>query len=214
MGMETNKVSKKKDVDYFKELVRAAEYAEKASKILEQTFEQYDPTLLSVKMKDMHAVEHAADIAKHEMMQCLVRAFITPIEREDIMELSQNIDDVTDAIEDVLMRAYMFNITSIREEALEFTKVIVRCCEAMNNMMLEFHNFRKSSSIYEHIVEMNRMEEEGDALYLKAVRKIYTTSQDPIELMIWREMFDRMEKCCDACEHVANVVESVIMKNS
>ena len=148
------------------------------------------------------------------MMQELSKAFITPLEREDIMQLIQYIDTVTDAIEDVLMRAYMFNVQSIRDEALDFAKLIVKCCDTMKDAMKEFHNFRKSGSIHESIVEINRLEEEGDKLYMKAVRKLYLGSKDPVELMVWREIFDRLEKCCDACEDVANVVESVIMKNS
>lgn len=64
-------------------------------------------------------------------------------------------------------------------------------------------------------MEINRLEEEGDKLYMKAVLQAsYLGSKDPVELMVWREIFDRLEKCCDACEDVANVVESVIMKNS
>ena len=158
--------------------------------------------------------EHTADIAKHDMMQELSKAFITPLEREDIMQLIQYIDNVTDAIEDVLIRTYMFNVAAIREEALEFADVIVRCCEVLKDTLKEFRHFRKSDSIYENIVEINRLEEEGDALYTRAGRKLYLSSTDPIELSVWREIFDRMEKCCDACEHVANDVESVMLKNS
>ena len=108
----------------------------------------------------------------------------------------------------------MFNVQAIRDEAVDFAKLIVKCCDTMKDAMKEFHNFRKSGSIHESIVEINRLEEEGDKLYMKAVRKLDLGSKDPVELMVWREIFDRLEKCCDACEDVANVVESVIMKNS
>lgn len=207
-------MASKREFDYFNMFVRAVDYSCKAAAMLKETFENYDPDALSGKIKEMHVIEHAADIAKHDMMSQLARAFITPIEREDIMELAQQIDDVTDAIEDVLMRTYMFNILSIRPEALEFTQVIVKCCNAMKDAMMELHNFRKSGSIHENIVEINRLEEDGDSLYTKAVHKLFLTIREPVELIAWRELFDRLEKCCDACEHVANAVESVIMKNS
>lgn len=84
----------------------------------------------------------------------------------------------------------------------------------MEGMMKEFRNFRKSDSISDKIVEINRLEEEADSLYYKAVRKLYLHSKDPVELMVWREIFDRMEKCCDTCEHVANLIEGIIMKNT
>ena len=207
-------MGKKKDFDYFDMFVQAVKFSCKSAAMLEETLKNFDAETLQERMKELHVVEHTADIAKHEMMQELSKAFITPLEREDIMQLIQYIDNVTDAIEDVLMRAYMFNVQSIRDEALDFAKLIVKCCDTMKDAMKEFHNFRKSGSIHESIVEINRLEEEGDKLYMKAVRKLYLGSKDPVELMVWREIFDRLEKCCDACEDVANVVESVIMKNS
>lgn len=207
-------MSRKNEFDYFKNFTRAAEYSAQAADILQNVMQDYDPDSLKEKMKEMHAVEHAADVAKHELNRTLVRAFITPIEREDIMQLSQLLDDVTDNVEDVLLRLYMFNVLSIRDDALEFSQLIYRCCEAMKEMMNEFRNFRKSGLILQNIVEINRLEEEGDALYTKAVRKLYMGTQDAVQLMIWREIYDRMEKCCDTCEHVANSVESIIMKNT
>ena len=207
-------MASKRDMDYFNTFVKGVEYSCQAAKMLDDTLRHFDTDTLPEKIKEIHLVEHTADIAKHDMMRELARAFITPIEREDIIQLSQEIDNVTDCIEDVLMRIYMCIILSIREEALEFTDLIVKCCQALEDAMIEFHNFRKSSSINENIVEVNRCEELGDTLYTKAVRRLYTISRDPIELIVWREVFDRMEKCCDCCEHVANVMESVIMKNS
>ena len=200
MGKKEKKA--KKECDYFEMMVRGVKFSCKAAE------------LLKTNLEEMHVIEHNADISKHDTMSELMRAFITPIEREDIILLIQEIDDVTDAIEDVLIRTYMFNVAAIREEALEFADVIVRCCEVLKDTLKEFRHFRKSDSIYENIVEINRLEEEGDALYTRAVRKLYLSSTDPIELSVWREIFDRMEKCCDACEHVANDVESVMLKNS
>ncbi|MDD2361803.1 MAG: DUF47 family protein [Oscillospiraceae bacterium] len=207
-------MARKQEFDYFKMFTRAAEYSAQAADILNSIFQNFDPDTLKEKMKEMHVVEHAADIAKHKMNSELAHAFITPIEREDIMLLSQKLDDVTDTVEDVLIRLYMFNVLSIRSETLEFSRLIYKCCDAMKEMMSEFRHFRKSLSINDYIVEINRLEEEGDALYTNAVRRLYMGSRDAVELMVWREIFDRMEKCCDACEHVANTVESIIMKNT
>ena len=208
-------MARKQEFDYFEAFIRAADYSMQAADILHQTLESFNPDDLQERMKEIHAVEHAADIAKHDLNRALARAFITPIEREDILLLSQAMDDVTDAIEDVLIRLYIFNVLSIREDALSFSDVIKKCCAGMKETMQEFRNFRKSRSINESIVEINRLEEEGDSLYTKTVRKLYLTSRDDaVELMVWREIYDRMEKCCDACEHVADVVESVMMKNT
>lgn len=207
-------MSKKNDGNYFNYFVEGVEHACRAAVMLHETLSCYDPDTLPERMRELHTIEHAADIAKHEMMGRLVKEFITPIEREDIMELANTIDDVTDSIEDVLMRAYMFNIKQVREEALAFAAVISACCDALKKMMEEFHNFRKSTSIKELIININRLEEDGDRIYTDAMRNLYVTSKDPIEVIAWTEAFDRLEKCCDKCEDVANVVESVIMKNT
>ena len=205
---------KKKDYDYFQAFTQAVDYSCQAAEILKNTLTYFDTDKLNDRLKDVHGVEHAADLGKHEMMSELARAFITPIEREDILELMQELDDVTDDIEDVLIRTYIFHILSIREDALRFADIISRCCGEMLKMMKEFRDFRKSKTIHEMIVAINDLEEEGDRLYTEAVRRLFMHSKDPIELMVWREIFDRMEKWCDACEHVANIVESIIMKNS
>ena len=108
----------------------------------------------------------------------------------------------------------MYNIQTIRPEALDFVDVIVQCCNALKKTMEDFQNFRKSTTIHDSIVEINRLEEVGDRLYTEAVRSLYLNCQNPIETVSWTEIFDRLESCCDACEHVANVVESVVMKNT
>jgi uncharacterized protein Yka (UPF0111/DUF47 family) len=144
----------------------------------------------------------------------LVKEFLPPIEREDITSLSQKIDDVTDAIEDVLICIDMFNVQNIRPEILKFTEMIVDCCKSMKVALDEFQNFKRSKRLHSEIVEINRLEEEGDTLYINGVRNLYRTTTDPIELMVWTEIFRRLEKCCDACEDVANDIESIVMKNS
>lgn len=207
-------MSKKNENNYFEMLVRGVEYSKQAAQLLHDTLQRYQAAQLSDKMEEMHKIEHLADLAKHEMMEKLVREFITPIEREDIMQMSNTIDDVTDSIEDVLMRMYMFNLQSVRVEALAFSAVIVSCCDALLNTMKEFHNFKKSSAIKDLIININMLEEEGDKIYTESMHSLFVHTKDAVEIIAWSEVFNRLEKCCDKCEDVANLVESVIMKNS
>jgi len=129
-------------------------------------------------------------------------------------ELSGTIDDVTDSIEDVLLRLYMFNIRTLRPEAQAFAQVIADCCAALKTMMEEFPNFRRSKTIHTQIVEINGLEEQGDKLYTDAMHTLYADASTPVDVMAWTALFDRLEKCCDKCEDVADVVERVILKNS
>ncbi len=204
----------KRDFNYFEAFVQLVDYSCQSAEILDTSLKRFDHQGLAEMMTNLHGIEHAADMGKHDMMNRLAREFISPIEREDIIELGQEIDNVTDSIEDVLMGIYMYNIQVIRPEALDFVDVIVQCCNALKKTMEDFQNFRKSTTIHDSIVEINRLEEVGDRLYTEAVRSLYLNCQDPIETVSWTEIFDRLESCCDACEHVANVVESVIMKNT
>lgn len=205
---------KSKSYNYFEGIVTFADYSCQAAELLNSILSNYDTTKLEAQMKEMHAIEHAADLAKHEMMSSLVKEFITPIDREDISTIAQEIDNVTDAIEDVLMQLYMYNIKSIRKEALEFGVTIETCCNALRKVTEDFHHFKKSTNLMKHIINVNNLEEEGDRLYTKAMRDLYTTSTDPVEIMAWTKTFDYLEKCCDACENVADVMESIIMKNT
>ena len=111
----------------------------------------FDPAQLPEKLDEIHAVEHAADEKKHELSDALVKAFITPIEREDITLLSQCIDELTDKIEDVLIRIYYNNMKTVRPETLSLAKVVVHCCEAVREMMVEFADFKHSKKLHEHI---------------------------------------------------------------
>ena len=207
-------MSSKRDFNYYDMFVQMAEYSRLSGEMLHQMLTSFNSDNLEQRLVEMHTMEHDADVCKHEMMARLGREFITPIEREDIMELAQELDEVTDSIEDVLQRIYMYNIKAILPEALEFTNVIVNCCGGLKTVMEEFHNFRKSSTIQESIIEINRLEEVGDKLYSTAMRTLYSTCTDAVQILSWTQTFDCLEKCCDACEHAANVVESIIMKNS
>lgn len=207
-------MSKKSDSYYFQNFIECVECGCQAAKMLEDNLNHFDTGLLQDKLDELHRIEHDADKKKHEMMAVLVKAFITPIEREDIILLSQSIDEVTDKIEDVLIRIYINNVQQIRPEALAFIKVIIRCCEALKEVMEEFADFRKSKTLHGLIIEINALEEEGDLLFIESMRRLHAEVTDPIEIIAWREIYVYLEKCCDACEHVADVVESVIMKNT
>ena len=207
-------MAKKENNYYFESFIKGISYAAEAADMLKKVFESYDASMIQTKMVEMHAVEHSADMVKHDMMERLVKEFLPPIEREDIVELSHTIDEVTDCIEDVLQRMYMFNIIELRSDAAKFTEVIADCAEALKDMMSELHNFKKSTVLREKIIQINNLEEAGDRLYAEAMHNLYTNEKDPIAVISWTAIYERFEKCCDACEHVADMVEQIALKNS
>jgi predicted phosphate transport protein (TIGR00153 family) len=207
-------MARKSDYNYFDAFANLSKFSYDLAVSLNETLKNFDPKFITGKVTEAHAIEHNADIAKHDIMNRLVKEFLPPIEREDITSLTQEIDDVTDSVEDVLIYIDMFNIQSIRPEILKFTQLIVQCCKALDEVLEEFKNFKSSKKLRDKIIEINRLEEDGDALYVDSMRNLYHTSKDPIELMCWTEVLHRLEKCCDNCEDVANIIESIVMKNS
>ena len=121
---------------------------------------------------------------------------------------------MTDKVEDVLLRVYMNNVRTIGADALAMMDVVVQCCEAVRELLQEFADFRRSKNLKKVIIRINDLEEAEDKLFMTSMRKLYTESKDPIHIIAWREIYIYLERCADACEHVADVVESVAMKNS
>ena len=204
----------KKHNAYFNYFVKQMELALEASEYLGTALKNFKPDTLNVQRVHMHDIESRADEVKHDIINKLAQEFVTPIEREDIVHLISEIDEVIDLIEDVLIRIFMYNIKQILPPAIHFAEVINRSCSALLAAAKEFHNFQKSQALQKAIVDVNTMEEEGDAIYIDAMRSLFTQEKDPLTVVAWSSTYDRFEDCCDACEHVANTMESVIMKNS
>lgn len=206
---------KQKGDVYYEGFVTCMGYACDAASCLAEIIAQFSAETLEARVQEIHKIEHAADVAKHELMGKLVKEFITPIEREDILQLFQQIDDVVDNIEDVVRKLYMYNVTKIRPELREFADIILQCCIAAREALGQMHNFQKSDSIKELIIKVNELEEMGDRLHFNSIRRLYTEDgATPLERIQWTEMFDWLENCCDNIEHVTDTLEMVMLKNS
>lgn len=121
---------------------------------------------------------------------------------------------MTDKIEDVLIRIYCNHVESIRPDFIELVHVVTKCCDEVLELMKCFPDYKRSKSIKEHIISINSYEEEADKLYIKCMYNLHDSSNDLMEIISWREIYTYLEKCADTAEHIADIVESVIMKNS
>ena len=207
-------MEKKQDCYYFDTFIDCAGHAVEAVKILRRCVDDYDPEALAETVEEIHVAEHAADMKKHDLMNVLVRAFITPIEREDIILMSQCLDEVVDKLEDVVLRLYCDNIRTIRPEMVAAVNVIERCCTAMLEMVKDFRNFRHSKTLKDRIISINTMEEEADRIFIANMRKLHTSETDPVQIIVWRDIYRYLEQCADACEHVADACEKILMSNT
>ncbi len=207
-------MASKADRFYFDNFNGAANCCCQAAAYLEECLKNYDYENIKQMLAKMHRLEHDADTKKHEMTAALAKAFVTPLDREDLAVISQNIDEVADSIEEVLQRFYVDEIKVVTPEAITFAENIVKCCNLMRDMLTELANFKKPQKLHSMIIELSHMEEECDQLYLEATLKARKYSKDPLEVMSWREIFDHMENCADACEHVGDSIELIVMKNT
>jgi predicted phosphate transport protein (TIGR00153 family) len=204
----------KADRFYFENFAAAAELCCGAAAYLKECMENYDPSQVSEMLKKMHAIEHEADGKRHEMNATLAKAFVTPLDREDLAEISHDIDEVADCIEEVMQRFYVDRIETIHPEAIEFADHIVESCRLMKAILAELANFKKPQKLHELIVELNHQEEECDKLYLRATRHLWDRTSDVLTILSWRDVYDKLEACADACEHVGDVIATIVMKNT
>lgn len=207
-------MASKADRFYFENLIAASEFSCKAADYLVECLINYNPDTLFDMLTKMHEFEHGGDGKKHEMTEALVKAFVTPVDREDLDLISHSIDDVTDCIEEVLQGLYMYSVSSVLPEAIEFSKKIVECCYAMRDVLVEFVNFKKPEKLKKLIIDLNHLEEECDSLYVADTRLLNTTFDNALDIINWRKVYTRMESCADACENVCDCVDTIVMKNS
>lgn len=204
----------KGDKFYFENFVAGTELSKKAAEYLVTCLENYEPQKIEQMMIEMHEIEHQADMKKHEMNAALAKAFVTPVDREDLDMLSHQLDDVTDQIEEVLQIFYINNVQTVEPAAVEFAKNIVKACAMLCELMGEFENFKRSKKIKELVIAINDVEEECDKLYLRTMRSLSQNSTDALVTIAWRDIYEHLEACADACEHVSECVGTVIMKNT
>ena len=204
----------KGDKFYFDNFAKTTELAKQAANYLVECLENFDASKIDDMLVKMHEIENDADVQKHQMDQALAKAFVTPVDREDLDMLSHQLDDVVDLIEEVLQKFYIYDVSTIKAPAVEFAKNIVKCCEFLYDIMVEFENFKRSKTLYKIIVDLNDLEEDCDKLYLSSMRELTKDKKAVLETISWRDIYESFEACVDACEHASDCVASVIMKNS
>lgn len=208
-------MSKKTDAIYYQNFINSIDCACRASRLLATTLENFNHAEVMDRVKEMHVIENEADKCRHEISELLVNAFITPLERDDIMEISHHLDDIVDALDDALMRIYMYDVKSIKPEALEMIKVVIKACDVLKQVTLELQSFKKSKTIRENMILINSLENEGDKIFMQAIRKLYTDENIATrDIIIWKDIYNYLERCLDSCEKTTKIIEITMLKNS
>ncbi|MDR1600329.1 MAG: DUF47 family protein [Oscillospiraceae bacterium] len=210
--MEKN--TKRNAYDYFGYFVECAKLASELAEYLDDVVSHFDPQKVPDWTRDMHHIENEADNLKHDMIKRLSREFISPIEREDIVTLAEKLDSSIDSVEDVMQNIYIHNVREIRPEAVTFARLIVKCSKALLEAAKEFKNFKKSRAVIERVIEVNTIESDADRLFAQSMRRLFTDDTDTRALVVWSTLFNKLEACLDEFEDTADIIESIIMKNT
>jgi uncharacterized protein len=155
--------------------------------------------------------EHEGDRITHDIFDRLNHTFVTPIDREDILALTSALDDIVDYIEEVADYLGLYRIEAPMDQAVKLAHVLRASCRQISEAMPRLRGFR-DISIY--TVEINRLENEGDRIVREAVASLFDGGIDPMVVIRWKDLFERLEAAIDATEHVANILEGVVIKNS
>ncbi len=198
-----------KEEKFFDMFISMAQNAHEASKLLTVMMEQ--PDKIRDTAETIKALEHKGDRMTHDLIVKLNKTFIVPIDREDIYGLSSKLDDVTDLIESIARRLVLFKVTEVSEPALELARVLQRSTAAIVVAVSELQNGMK---VMDPCIEINRLEDEADHIYHLALGKLFEAEIDPIALIKWKELYEKLEASLDRCEDVANVIEGIVVKNA
>ena len=198
-----------KEERFYDDFVALAEEIRRGALLLEEMLAPEQP--LWDKADEIKEVEHKCDFLTHEIIQRLHRTFVTPLDREDIHELARSLDDVMDAIDATAALVRLYQISLVRTEARELTRIIIASADQIVKALKALERRR---GVAEPAVEINRLENEADRVHQVAVRRLFEEERDPIQIMKWKEILDFLEDATDRCEDVANVLEGVVVKHA
>ena len=199
--------------NYYDEFINNIEIALQMSEILKEFIENYDNTRAKEIEQTVHDLENKADDNLHNLLEVLVKDFLPPIDREDIIQLAKKIDDIIDCIDETVIDFNIFNVVNIREDVIEFIELMNKLCAIEKEMMIKFKSSKKYNEVNELVIEINNLEEQGDRLYEKAIRKL-VKENETIAIIKWEKIYLDLENCFDSFESVADTVSEVILKNS
>lgn len=167
------------------------------------------------RVKEIKAVEHAADEYTHETVDRLNKTFVTPIDREDIHQIVISLDDVIDLIDAVVHRMEIYRIDGVTEDFKRLTHLVGKAVDHVSRATSGLRHIRRDASkILQACVEINRIENEGDTAYRRSVGRLFEDASDPIEVIKWKDLYEILEQALDRCEDVANVLEGLVVKHA
>ena len=166
----------------------------------------------AAKVARLKELEHEADGITHKTYERMHKTFLMPMDREDIYALVNKMDSVLDIIEATAIRIHMYKVKKPDDEIIKQAEILLRAIKKIKIIVHGLRNMKNAKMILDGCVEINTLENAGDIVLRNIIRDLFLKEQDPIELIKWKEIFERIEEALDVCEDVSNIVEGIVMK--
>jgi predicted phosphate transport protein (TIGR00153 family) len=195
--------------EFFDLYSRASANTVEISSLLVELLERFpaedDDLIVQIKER-----EHEGDHLTHEVVDLLNRTFVTPFDRDDMYRLAGAIDDVCDHVDEAAGNLGTYGVEGVPVKAVEQTRVIHQAARNLDAAVQRLEGFKDSQT---QLIELRRLEDEGDRLVRDAVADLFNNVQDPIVIIRWKDIHERLEEACDALENAADVLEAILVKN-
>ena len=207
--MRLSSVIAPREREFFDLFEEAAGNIERAAGLLEQMLRDFPEE--AALAREILICEQEGDRITHDIIQRLNQTFVTPIDREDIYALASGLDDIVDFTEEVADYLGLYKIEAPMEQSLQLAQVLHQATRQISEVMPRLRSFKDVSH---YTVEINRLENDGDRITRDAVASLFDNGIDPMVVIRWKDIFERLESAIDATEQVANIIEGIVIKNA
>lgn len=199
-----------RDEEFFNLFEKAGQNIQEGAALLKEMLDTFEN--IAEYANRIGEIEHRGDTFTHDIIRKLNTTFVTPIDREDILQLASSLDDVIDLIHGVAKRFVMYKVDKTTPQAKELGYLIVKSVREINKAIAKLS--KDMGEVSEHCVEINSIENEADRVCRDAIADLFENEKDPIAVIKWKEVYETLESATDAAEDVANVLEGVALKNA
>jgi predicted phosphate transport protein (TIGR00153 family) len=197
-----------KDHDYFRLFSELAANLDAAAQLLVKFMNDGDRKSIAAAILEH---EHVGDKIVHDIVRKLNKSFITPIDREDIYDLVATTDEILDSIEEATEKALLYRVDEITSFAKRQAEVIAKATPILRECM---DNLEKPKGLDERIIAVNSLENDGDRIEREAIASLFEGDTKCTDIIKWKDIYETLENAIDECEHVANVIESIVLKHN
>jgi hypothetical protein len=197
-----------KDHDYFRLFSEQAANLDAAAQLLVKFMNDDDRRSIAAAILEH---EHVGDKIVHDIVRRLNKSFITPIDREDIYDLVATSDEVLDSIEEAVGLVIIYRVDEITSFARRQAEIIAKATPILRECM---DNLEKPKGLDERIIAVNSLENDGDRIEREAIASLFEGDTKCTDIIKWKDIYETLESAIDECEHVANVIESIVLKHN